>query len=117
MALKEVTRSNFVKSNATPVGERIKGYVLGIAPGGPLSPDKKNIYLLLEDKSQVVNLTCHGTLNYFWDNKNEPGFYYEFLRLADKKNKMGKVVAQFQIFKDEELKVNVEEYLPKQEMT
>lgn len=112
MSFEEVKTNNFVKSNSIPVGEHLMGYALAKAPGGPLTPDKENIHMLSEDKVKKFVLTCHGNLNYFWENGNEPGYLYRFTRLSDKKNKMGKMMAQFKIEVDKSSKVDLEFYHP-----
>jgi hypothetical protein len=93
MALETLNANMFRKSNATPVGGSIAGYVVGFYNGGKFP--EIDCLRMVGDDGQSFILNPHGTLKYFKKNNNPLGCYYVFTRGEDKKNTRGQTVAQW----------------------
>lgn len=85
MALETVQQRKFVKAKDIPMGGKITGFVVGKYVSQAY-PDKDCIVMRDKDTGAEF-IASGGTLAYFFKNNNQPGFYYEFTRVADRINK------------------------------
>jgi hypothetical protein len=100
------TMPPFKKSSMIGVGEKICGFVTGFFQGGQY-PEIRNLKMRTEGGEEFI-LSVSGNLKYFEKNGCRAGYYYEFIRMEDKKNSRGQTVRQFKVLVDKDKKCEVE---------
>ena len=108
------SQKKYLKANSLEVGQSIEGFVVGKFNSDKF-PEIDSLVMKINNEDVVLN--PNGTLKWFFQNGNKPGYYYRFTRMPDTKTKRGLTSAQFKIEVDKSKTIEVEVQAGKQAAT